>query len=253
MDPHGTRARSIGVRGHYEPCRTSHFHIRGLARRCEKPMEQGKNEYTPSENNLAAPCPNLPGREPKVANDDAPFLTSDEVRKLLQTINIKPGSRLDRSAKYHAHRAQILPDDLLQTALLAAMTSRKCQTDLGIEPFVIGIIRSKASKVIDRRERKMQLGLHSLDQSEFEIPAPDLEEIGEQQERAMICAELLAAISEGDAVMEKVIDGQGHGYRGQKLAECAGIDQDELATVRRRIKRRAAALRDQLAALDRAA
>lgn len=218
-------------------------------------MEQGKNEYTPSEINLAAPCPNLPGREPKVANDDAPFLTSDEVRKLLQTINIKPGSRLDRSAKYHAHRAQILPDDLLQTALLAAMTSRKCRTDLGIEPFVIGIMRSKVSKVIDRRERKMQLGLglHSLDQSEIEIPAPDVDDIREQQERAMICAELLASISEGDAVMEKVIDGQGHGYRGHTLAECAGIDQDELATVRRRIKRRAAALRDQLAALDCAA
>lgn len=116
-------------------------------------------------------------------------------------------------------------------------------------------MRSKVSKVIDRRERKMQLGLglHSLDQSEIEIPAPDVDDIREQQERAMICAELLASISEGDAVMEKVIDGQGHGYRGHTLAECAGIDQDELATVRRRIKRRAAALRDQLAALDCAA
>jgi hypothetical protein len=50
-----------------------------------------------------------------------------------------------------------------------------------------------------------------------------------------------------------VIDGQSHGYRGRKLAERAWISQDELTTVRRRIKRRAAALSDQLAALDRAA
>ena len=218
-------------------------------------MEQGKNEHTSSEKNLAAPCPNPSEIEPKPANDDQSYLTEDELRERLKTINLKPGSRLHRRAQYHARNAGILPDDLLQAAILAAMTSRKCRANLGIEPFIIGIMRSKASKVIERRERKIWLGfgLHSADRSDIEIPAPDLEEIREQQERGMICAELLAAISEGDPVVEKVIDGQGHGYRGKKLAECAGISQDELATVRRRIKRRAAALSDQLAALDRAA
>lgn len=218
-------------------------------------MEQGKNEYTPTEKNLAASCPNHRGNGPKVANDDEPYLTSDEVRERLETINLKPGSRLHRRAQYHAHRAQVHQDDLLQAAILAAMTSRKCRVNLGIEPFIIGIMRSKASKVIERRERMIQLGigLHSLDESEFEIPAPDLEATQEQQQRAMICAGLLAAISEGDPVVERVIDGQGHGYRGKELAECAGIGQDELATVRRRIKRRAAALRKQLAGLDYAA
>lgn len=218
-------------------------------------MEQGKNEYTPTEKNLAEPCPNHRGNGPKVANDDEPYLTSDEVRERLETINLKPGSRLRRRAQYHAHRAQIHPDDLLQAAMLAAMTSRNCRVNLGIEPFIIGIMRSKASKVIERRERKMQLGvgLHSLDQSAVEIPAPDLEATHTQHKRAIICAELLAAISEGDPVVERVIDGQGHGYRGKELAACAGIDQNELATVRRRIKRRATALRKQLAALEYAA
>jgi DNA-directed RNA polymerase specialized sigma24 family protein len=218
-------------------------------------MEKGKNEYTTPENKLAAPCPNLSASEPKLANDDGPYLSESEVREQLRTINLKPGSRLQRSARYHAYRAGILPDDLLQDAILAAMTSRKCPARLGIEAFIIGIMRSKASKIIERRERetKLGLGLRSLDQSDFDIAAPDPEEIREQEQRGMICAKLLAAISEGDPVVEKAIDGLGHGYRGEKLAEFAGVNQDELATVRRRIKRRAVVWRDQLAALDRAA
>jgi len=218
-------------------------------------MEKGKNEYTTPENKLAALCPNLSASEPKLANDDGPYLSESEVREQLRTINLKPGSRLQRSARYHAPRAGILPDDLLQAAILAAMTSRKCPARLGIEPFIIGIMRSKASNIIKRSERatKLGFGLRSLDQSDIDIAAPDLEEVREHKERGMICSELLEAISEGDPLVERAIDGLGHGYRGEKLAGFAGINQDELATVRRRIKRRAVVFSDQLAALDRAA
>lgn len=212
-------------------------------------MEKGKLEYTPNEKNLVQPCPNFPGSEPKGVNDKENFLTSDEVRKRLQSINLKPGGRLHRNALYHANRAQVDPDDLLQAAIVAAMTSRKCRTNLAIEPFIIGIMRSKVSKVIKRQERKVQLGirLHSLDEPGTEIAGPDLIEVNEQQRRRTASAELLRAISGGDAVIAKVIDGIGHDYRGQRLATFTGIKQDDLATVRRRLKRRAATVRDQLA------
>lgn len=211
-------------------------------------MEKGKLEYTPPEKNLVQPCPNFPGIEPKGVNDNENFLTCDEVRERLQSINLKPGGRLHRNALYYANRAQVDPEDLLQVALVAAMTSRKCRTNLAIEPFIIGIMRSKVSKVIERQERKVKLGLglHSLDEPGTEIAVPDLVEINEQQKRGTASAELLGVISEGDAVVAKVIDGLGHGYRGKKLAAFTGIGQDELATVRKRLKRRAVALRDQL-------
>lgn len=213
-------------------------------------MEKGKLEDPLVEKKFVSPCPNLPGSEPKGVNDNENFLTSDEVRERLQNVNLKPGGRLYRTARYYANWARVDPDDLLQAAIVAAMTSRRCRRNLTIEPFIIGIMRSKASKEIARQEQKVKLGvgLHSLDEPGTEIAAPDLVELDEQQRRGTISAELLVAISEDDAVVAKVIDGVGHGYRGKALAAFTGIKQDDLATVRRRLKRRAAAVRDQLAA-----
>lgn len=213
------------------------------------------NQHTANQNVTHAGCPNLSDTEPKEVGNNSPRLTPDQVREQLQALNLKPGARLKKRAAYHASRAGLEPDDLLQDALLAAMTSRRCPADLGVENFLIGIMRSIASKVIERRERDIQIGGQrlSLEQTALEIPAPDASDLLEQDERRRVCASLLALISDGEPVVEAVIDGQGHGYCGRALAEHAGIDQDDLATIRRKIKRRAAALRDQLAELEAAA
>lgn len=219
------------------------------------PQYHAANQHTANQNAHHAGCPNLSETEPKGTNGNRACLTSDQVREQLQALNLKPSARLKRRAAYHASRAGLEPDDLLQDAILAAMTSRRCPVDLGLENFQIGIMRSKVSKIIERRERDILIGGRwlGLEGTALEIPAPDAEDLHEQEERRRICASLLALISDGEPVVEAVIDGQGHGYCGRVLAERAGIDQDELATVRRKIKRRAAALRNQLAELEAAA
>lgn len=60
----------------------------------------------------------------------------------------------------------------------------------------------------------------------------------ECEEQRMFFARLLARVTEADPLVECVIDGIDEGLRGADLADHASINQKQLATVRRRIKRR---------------
>ena len=64
---------------------------------------------------------------------------------------------------------------------------------------------------------------------------------------------MLERIGKDEPVVGAVIDGRGFGLHGRGLAEHVGIDQTELATVQRRLKRRIASLAAELDTLDQAA
>jgi hypothetical protein len=169
----------------------------------------------------------------------------------LTKIDIGPGSRLRKCAGYRAFTADTCADDLLQEAILRAMTSRRCPANLAIEHFLMGIMRSIASEIIAKRERAAEKLLGFYQEGPAAPLSPD--EGFALAERAEACRQFLDEIVEGSPEAEGVLDGIDQGLCGKALAQFAGIDQTRLATVRKFIGRRSAIAWMKLKKLDEAA
>ena len=178
-------------------------------------------------------------------------LTPARVRRALETIDIQAGSRLARCASYRAFTAHIDADDLLQEAILRTMTSRTCPAHIAIEHFLMGVMRSIASKVIEKRERAGDAQLE-CGRACSNTPVAPYESLV-LAERADMCRRSVEKVVAGSPTAEIVVDGIGQGLCGKALADFAGIDQIELASTRRMNKRRVAIVWGELEELDEAA
>ena len=206
-------------------------------------------------NKSANACPNSAARAHLSSKASEPRLTVAQVRAALVGVDTSPGSLLHRAARYHGWLAQTDPDDLLQDALLKAVTTRSCPAHVQVDRYVRGIIRSIASGIVAKRERNRNVAELARAAEEERLSnsvlSPD-EEL-DRRERAGVCEEALARIGEGHRLAVMVIDGIGQGLRGKALEEFADADTLALANVRRLIKRRAATVWDDLYELDDAA
>lgn len=196
-------------------------------------------------------CPNS-GSGAHTSSNSAPasYLTKTQVHAAIAAIDIGPNSKLKRVARYRAFTAGIDADDILQEAILRALASRSCPVGLKIEHFLMAVMRSIASAVIAKRERDEPLFREVCDQF---APPPAPDKAYEIAVRAEACRKALEDVAGGSPKTEGVIDGIGLGLCGKALAEFAGMDQAELATTRRLIKRRAAKVWDEFKDLDLAA
>ncbi len=123
-----------------------------------------------------------------------------------------------RMARYFAFPAEMDPDDLLQDALERSLSTRSCPANLGIMPFIIGVMRSIASDTIRRRERDaatLRTGtITGLTGQSLGPVSPD--EILDQCKRAAAYEEAIDLMAAGDPAHERVIDGIGLGLRGNR-------------------------------------
>lgn len=202
-------------------------------------------------------CPNCSIREHIIAGDPLRQWTQAEVQAALATMDFSHESRVWRSAQYHAWRAGPAgdADDLVQDAIVLALTTRKCSSKICIAHFITGIMRSLASGIVRKQEARMpEPGFHypfDIEQVRSEAPSP-AEEL-ERQSRAEACQLALDTIAQGRPTATAIIDGIGQGLQGEALAGFAGVDGVEFSNVRRLIKRRAVALRPDLELWDDAA
>ncbi len=204
----------------------------------------------PKRNKSAPSCPNPAFGPHNITTASNSRLSQGQVRSALAAIDLGQSSRLRRYASYRGWRAGIDADDLLQEALLRALSSRSCPASITIEVFLMGIMRSIASAIVEKREREREIivevgGTDSWAAAGARLAQPD--EILGRQDHQRVCAAALASICEGNPHAETVLDGINLGLRGLDLARHANIDPDHLATVRRFLKRRAAGVWDGLA------
>lgn len=188
--------------------------------------------------NVNPACPNFGKTGHTKRTSSSGRRTSAQVRSALATINFKPGSRLARCAAYRAFTASLDADDLVQEALLRAITTRSCPAHIAIEHFLMGIMRSIASKAIEKRERADEA---MIEYGRAYSNAPlSPEESFARDESADMCRRSIERVVAGSLITERVLDGIERGLCGKALADFAGVDQVKLATVRRKIKRRVA-------------
>ncbi|GAB5351930.1 sigma-70 RNA polymerase sigma factor region 4 domain-containing protein [Qipengyuania sp. 483] len=196
-------------------------------------------------------CPNF-GKAAHTSSNSAQvsYFTKPQVRSAIAAIDISSNSTLMRMARWRAFAAGIDAEDLLQEAILRALTSRNCPCGIKTEHFLMGAMRSIASEIIAKRERREALCLYQFDQPVLPI-APD--EACEFTESADAWRQALDSVIAGSQEIEKVIDGIDQGLCGRALAEFANTDQARLASVRKSIKRRVARACAKLNELEEAA
>jgi hypothetical protein len=188
-----------------------------------------------------SPCPNLGSGAHTSSNSAlASYLTKAQVRSAIAAIDTSWNSKLMRVARWRAFTAGIDAEDLLQEAILRALTSRSCPYGLKTEHFIMAVMRSIASKIIEKRGRACDALLHYglITQNQPMTP----EECLIFDERADICRRSIEKVVAGSATVKAVIDGIDHGLCGAALADFAAISETELAVVRRKIKRRVAGI-----------
>lgn len=179
----------------------------------------------------------------------APFDPKNVVYRPLTRAALEDGIKnLDmkkarRVADHFVGDLQMEGRDLLNDAVCRALISRQCRNEITVAQFVVGIMRSIASTARRSRERRREEHVHLpvTDISErlalagYVVQSPA--EAIEAERIRDICADTLERLAAGSPLNARLIDGIGLGLRGDALAKYLNITSDELATVRRALKR----------------
>ena len=163
------------------------------------------------------------------------YLTKPQVRAAIAAIDFRSNSKLMRMARFRAFTAGIDAEDILQEAILRALTSRSCPAGLKMEYFLMAVMRSIASAIIARRKRDEARYCSELDLVVSPLAPDDACEIAERAAAWRQAFDDVVAVS---PEIERMVDGIDQGLCGSALAEFANTDQARLASVRRTIKRR---------------
>ncbi|RKE45880.1 MULTISPECIES: hypothetical protein [unclassified Sphingomonas] len=183
--------------------------------------------------------------KPFVPQDGFRPLSRAEVETVIGRLDLKPHATIGRTADHLAGDYAGEGRDLLHDAVTRALTSRSCREGITGEQFLAGIMRSIASTARRSRERRaedpvsipVEVLAEQMAIGGYTVQSAD--DIIETERVRRICADVLDRLAAASATQAKLIDGIGLGLRGQALADHLAISLDDLATVRRALKRHA--------------
>lgn len=178
-------------------------------------------------------------------DENARPLTRAELDAALDRIDFTHGRGLQAQAERLAGDIAGDGKDLLHDAIYRTLKSRQCKTGITVERFLWGVMRSLAStkkRSIERgRENHVFMPPEEIAAHLGGGPyaARSAEELIEIERVRDLCAEILERLADKSAAQAALIEGIGLDLRGQELAEHVGVSREELATIRRALKRHA--------------
>lgn len=201
-------------------------------------------------------CPNKP--RPVHVKDggskERPLLTVDQMRDRLYATNLHPGGTVPMKAYELGRRYGLDSDDLMQAAVVRSLGTKTIRPDLPPELYLAQVMRSIGSGVARARLRARE----RREGFEYTLGAQIVgwhfalgtEERLRFEAEQIFYAALLEELAGGDERVVKLIDGIGQDLRGSRLAEFVGITHEELATLRRTLKRRSQAVAKRECLID---
>lgn len=171
-------------------------------------------------------------------------LSVEEVTALIEALSDELQVRLRMISKVRS-KGVWEADDLLQEAIVRTVSGeRKCPRDLPIEVFLSGVMRSLVSSSAKETSRKPETvsldveGSSDLHESlaVAEQDTPEKHMINANQAR-VLQNRILDALSD-DETNQILALGMMDEQKGAELQKLAGINENELATRRRQIRRR---------------
>lgn len=189
-------------------------------------------------------CPNKPGsvHVKDGGAEERPTLTIDQMRDRLCATNLHPGGTVPRKAYELGRRYGVDSDDLMQAAVVRSLGKKTIRPDLPPDLYLAQVMRSIGSGVararLRARERREGFEYTLGAQIAGSHLALGTEERLRFEAEQIFYAALLEELADGDERVVKLIDGIGQDLRGSRLAEFVGIKKEQLATLRRTLKRR---------------
>lgn len=172
------------------------------------------------------------------------YLTADEIREQIVALTPSDHARIQLSAHYLSLRSGLPAADLKQDAFLRTLRgTRRCRRDRPFARTIAGTMRSVASSEIEAREgglRPVVLPPELLDLTPDYRLSPALLVIAAADDRRLL-ARVTAALAD-DAGLLALVEALGDGCFGEVLQKRLGLTTNQLATARRRLKRRLADL-----------
>lgn len=170
-------------------------------------------------------------------------LTHAEVQSEIGKLDLTEQSRIRRAADIMSHDLPGDGRDLLHDAVCKALTSRKCKADLSVEQFLGGVMRSLASTKRRSRERgnenhvfmPAEAVAEQMGSSGYLVASAD--QIIEIERIRTVAADALEQLAAASPTQRALIEAVGLGLRGQEIADRLEVTLEDLATLRRSLKR----------------
>ncbi|MFK5979727.1 MAG: hypothetical protein QM488_12665 [Rhizobiaceae bacterium] len=170
----------------------------------------------------------------------------EEVADQIEDLSVADQARLIKIARYYAPRTAMQAGDLLQEAYIRSIDgTRLCPPDVLMVIFLANVIRSIACGELDKRKRREVDGGLEIGHQNFDLFAERKADIAPSQEDLLIIMEgddafhaWLMQQFENDDEAILILLAMFEGMKGEQLCREVGCDADQLATIRRRIKRK---------------
>jgi len=177
-------------------------------------------------------------------HEDARKRSEEDRKDEIEEVSLHQGDRLLVIAKYFATRAHLSPEDLLQEALTRVLCGdRERPPDVDIVAFLGGVMKSIASSEVRKRARRedagyaetpADLGLFADTVSDGRAGIEDT--ICRKEHDAEFHAWLCEQFEDDETML--VLLGMFEGLSGEELCSQTGVTKGQLATIRRRIRRK---------------
>lgn len=177
-------------------------------------------------------------------------LDSARLIKRLRRLDMRPSSAIIQNASRLAAPLGLDPYELLHRAIDRALRPNTSRPNIRLVPYLTMLMRSIASSMHRARARASERARTlPLDYVAEQVPSTDgivdpARTIFRRDERAFY-ERLLGQVTGGDPLLEQLVDQIGFGHRGDMIVQQMGIDQHQMATLRRRLKRRVYAVVEQ--------
>lgn len=173
-----------------------------------------------------------------------PQISVEMLRRRLFVLDLAQGAPILRNADLVAAKCGLGPVELLHAAIDRALRPGTSRPNIPIVAYLTMIMRSIASGIAKAQRRARERGViipldlvHEQVHSFRSILDP-VQTIERARERAYYAA-LLHELGGGDPLMAKLVDAIGENMRGKSIQRELGLDPTGLASLRRKLKRKA--------------
>jgi len=162
----------------------------------------------------------------------------------LASLDVGHGSIIRQNAQTIAAGVGLEPIELLHMAICRAAKPKASRPDMSLVPYLTMLMRSIASGIAKARRRAAEHGtILPYDYVHEQVPSTgSIQDPVRTIHRAAdqtYFADLLEELHHGDPMLEGLVDAIGMNWRGNRIQQELGVGTIGLATLRRRLKRKA--------------
>lgn len=168
----------------------------------------------------------------------------DEISSAIRALTPAELARLKLVARRYAAGRPIEPDDLLQEAMLRALDSRVCPSNVDVVRFLAEAMRSIAHGENEKAEHKLVLvpvaktGEPSAETLAAPDPTPNAEVRMISEDEAARIRMAILALFDDDPQARDIVEGTMEEMTAEELRELTGLNLTDYNSKRRLIRRR---------------